>query len=573
MKCSNCGAEVKDGTRFCEVCGQPMDQPASAGSVAAQIPPVGNGAVAWEEPKKKSKAPLFICLAVILAAVVGVVAFAMPMIKKAMVKPADYMQYVEQTSRDQGSDRLSKYFGLVKKSMDVSSGSRTGSIQLELTDDVKSMIKSYLSSYAMLYGVQIPDLSNLNDISLDVATDMEGSASRFGYALKLNGENILTAKMYLDYAAKKMYYQIPELSGAYLDASGSMVSQDDADVPGMEILENLGALQKGEFLPSAEEAEKIFKRYTDILIQSIQNAEKEKGKTCEAEGVSAKADIYTARYEGGDATALIKEFISTLKEDDDVLSYVEKLGVKKTEIQSALEDALKECEDMKGAVTLSDYISEEEEIIGREIKLFESDDAKEPEMVLQMMMPKENEKIGFTYYAEYKSEELFKITGKGTLSGTAFNGEFSAESPKLMEQIGQMTSGEVLHVNVSDFDVEKAWSEGTGKFEITVPGIAQISAFKLVMEASGTMDDAREKIDINMGGQKLCTLNVNSKKGSPLDIGAPGSGDTVYDVENEDDMEKYAEEIDTEGVLNHVKSATGIDLLPFIGSMLVLPED
>lgn len=574
MKCSNCGAEVKDGARFCEVCGQPVAQPTGGGGFSAQSSPAGSaGAAVFEETKKKSKAPVFICLAVILAAVIGVVAFAMPKIKKAMMKPADYMQYVEQKSRDHGSEKVGQYFGLVKKSMDSSGSSRTGTFQIEITEDLKSMIKNYLSSYASMYGIQIPNLSNLNDISLDVATDMEGDASRFGYALKLNGESILTAKMYMDAAAKKIYYQIPELSKAYLDASGSLDSQDAEAVAGMDFMEYMGNLQKGEFLPSAQDAEKIFERYTDILIQSIQNAEKEKDQTCEAEGVSVKADVYTARYEGADAVSLIKELIGTLKGDEEVLSYLEKLGMKKTEVESALEDAIKECENMKGAMTLSDYVSEEEKIIGREIKLFKSDDAKEPEMLLQLMMPKESEKVGFQCYAEYQSEELFKITGKGTLSGDIFNGEFSAESPKLMEQIGQMTSGEVLHIKVSDYDVKKAWSEGTGKFEITVPGIAQLSAFQLVMEASGTVEDFKEKIDINLGGQKLCTVNMTGSRGDELDISAPGSGDTVYDVGNEDDMEKYAEEIDTAGVLNHVKTAAGIDLLPFFGDMLVLPED
>lgn len=569
MKCKNCGAEVGDNVRFCEVCGQPIERDGE--NVTAQPSSMaGSGyTAALEEPEKKSKVPLFICIAVLVAAVIGIVAFAMPMIKKSMMKPADFMQYVEKKGRDEGSEKLKDYFGLMKKSLDTSSGSRKGTFQVEITDDVKSIINSYLSSYAMLYGIQIPNLSGLNDISLDVETDMKKDVSCIDYGLKVNGENILTAKMYMDYAGKKLYYQIPELSPAYLDSSSAF---EQGNGSGLFSLEYLQGLQAGEFLPDADTAVKIFERYTDVLIQSIQNVEKKKDQTCEAEGVSVKADLYTAKYEGKDAVALFKKLISSLKDDDEILSYVEKLGGEKKEIQSGLEDALKNCENLKGFMTLSDHVSGEE-IIGREIKFFESDDAKEPEMVISWLMPRDKGKLGFSFGMEYKSEELIKISGSGTLKGSILDGEFSVEAPKLMEAAGQMISGEVVHIKVSDYDVRKAGTEGTGKYEITVPGIAQISAFKLVMESSGTVDDFKEKIDVMMGEQKLCTLNLTGSKGESLDMALPGSSDKVYDVANEGDVMKYAAEIDTAGVLEHVKEVTGIDLLPFLSGSLEIPEN
>ncbi len=570
MKCKNCGAEVKEETRFCEVCGQPVEQAApSAGSFTQQSSPAGYGMPPVSgEPKKKSKTPLFVCLAVLVAAVIGIVAFAMPMIKKSMLKPADYMQYVEQKSRDEGSKKVGQYFEMAKTSLGSSDNARKGTVQIEITDDVKSLIKSFLSGYATLYGIQIPDLSKLNDISVDVETDLKGDGSGFRYTLNLNGESILTANMYMDYAGKKVYYQIPELSPAYLDAAAAM--QQESGSSEMFSMEYLQGLQSGAFLPDAKTAEKIFGRYTDILIHSIKNAEKQKDQTCEVEGISAKADVYTAKYEGKEAVALIKEFITALKEDDEVLSYVEKIGAEKKEIQSSLEDALKNSENLKGSMTFTDYVSKEEEVIGREIRLFESDDAKEPEMLIQFLSPKVNEKAGFLLNVEYKSEEIMKITGKGTISGDIFNGEFSAESPKLMESMGQMASGEVVHVKVSDYDMKKAETEGTGKYEITVPGIAQLSAFKLVMEVSGTVNDSKMKIDVNMGEQKLCTLNIMNSKGEALNMNAPGSGDTVYDVTKEDEITKYASEMKTEEVLEHVKEVSGIDLLPILRGSLDL---
>ena len=569
MKCSNCGAEVKENVKFCEVCGQPVgDQD------PAEVPFVnGQSAGTGGPQKKKSKAPFIACIAVLAAAVVGIVAFAMPMLRKATMKPADFMRYAEEKSRDSGKAKLENSFGQLEKVLNFSDSSRKSVIQVEISDDIKNM----LSSYAMLAGVQLPNLSKLNDISIEMQSGAKGDALQSNYTLKANGESLLTAKLYTDFQAKKLYYQIPELSKAYLDASGTFDAAEDTGIAGM--LDFSQAMKSGEAFPSAEDAGKIFERYTDILIRSIKDVEKQKDQTCEAEGVSVKADLYTAKYEGKAAAELIKELVNTLKEDEQVIGYLEKTGIDKEEFQSGLEEDLEEyadAEDDKVYVTISDYVSGEE-IIGREFKSYKNKEAKEPDTVIQMLMPKDQEKRGFLFYAESMSEEIFKVSGKGILNGTVFEGEFSAESPKLMEEAGQITSGEVFHIKVSDYDVKKAEAEeGTGKIELTMPGIAQLSTFKLVMESSGTMDASKAAIEISMGEQKICNLNILSTKEAAIEVNEPASGDTVYDVTNAEDTEKYLQEMDTEGVLNNIQDKTGIDiksLLSLYGDDTVLDED
>ena len=118
--------------------------------------------------------------------------------------------------------------------------------------------------------------------------------------------------------------------------------------------------------------------------------------------------------------------------------------------------------------------------------------------------------------------------------------------------------------------------EGTGKIELTMPGIAQLSTFKLVMESSGTMDASKAAIEISMGEQKICNLNILSTKEAAIEVNEPASGDTVYDVTNAEDTEKYLQEMDTEGVLNNIQDKTGIDiksLLSLYGDDTVLDED
>lgn len=562
MKCSNCGADVKENTRFCEVCGQPVEQSSFTGS--------GEMGSATGKSTKKSKMPLFIGLAVLLVAVIGIVAFAIPKFKQGMMKPADFMQYVEQKDRDKGADDIGKYFGLAKKSFDLTNGSRKGSFQVEITDDAKNLINQYVTSYAALYGIQVPNLSKLKDITLEVQTETKDNTSLFQYILKLNDESFLTMKMCMDTEGKKLYYQIPELSSAYLDSSSAMEQAwDDSPVFSMEYLKGL---QTGEYLPDAKTAEDIVKRYTDILIKSIQNVEKKQDQTCEADGVSKKTDLYTASYDGKDASALVKEFITTLKEDKELLSYAEKLGAKQDDITSSLDDAIKEYENLKGKMTFSDYVSDEE-IMGREIRFFEETEDKEPELVIQMLTPKDGEKLGFLFYVEHKSQEILKISGHGVLKNSIFDGEFSAESPFLMEQAGQMASGEVIHVNVAGFDVTKAETAGNGEFEITVPGIAELAAFKVKAKTSGTIEDMKEAFEVYMGEQKLCILNLSSSKGEALDVHEPGAGDTVYDVTDEQGIMQYASEMDTLGIVERIKEISGIDLKPLLGDMLTSLAD
>lgn len=80
MKCNFCGAENPDGVQICEFCGQPISQPEEP---AQEVPTVSIEAtrptlqqMTVEEPVRKSKKkPVLIAIAVVLALVIGLVAF------------------------------------------------------------------------------------------------------------------------------------------------------------------------------------------------------------------------------------------------------------------------------------------------------------------------------------------------------------------------------------------------------------------------------------------------------------------------------------------------------------------
>ena len=104
MKCNNCGAELQEGEKFCSVCGQ---QAESGGNTRQQASVSGRE----EKPKKSRGFKIGIVAAIVAVLVVGTVAGAkvISMFKKAAMSPAEYYQYVETNSRDNGGKRVHGY--------------------------------------------------------------------------------------------------------------------------------------------------------------------------------------------------------------------------------------------------------------------------------------------------------------------------------------------------------------------------------------------------------------------------------------------------------------------------------
>lgn len=567
MKCIHCGAEIPEDVKFCEVCGKPVtgsssDMGSSDAGAAQSFAGESQGLKGTGTPEKKSRVPLFAGIAVLVIAIVSIVAFAVPKLRKASMSPAEYMQYAEGKERDEAKKAVTDYLELYKDALDFSDSSRKGTVKMEISDSIKTLI----SSYTALMGMDGQfDLSKLNDIELETTIGKKDTAVQENVLVKANGETLLTVNLYMDLAKKKMYYQIPELSEAYLDASSSFEDLDDAEGNPLELA---NAYLSGNLIPTAEDAEKIYDRYSDLLIQSLKKVEKKEEQKCEAEGVSQEADLYTAEYEGEEIVKLVKDFAEALKSDEQILFYLEKAGVEKSKYTEEIDEFIEELNDIENHsqyATIADYIADDT-IIGRQFNIYKDKDAGEALFTFQMYEPKDGDKFGSLIYAEYQSEEVFKLYGKGTLKNNVADGEFSVEIPELKKE-AEFSSDEIVKIKLSDYDLEKAKKgEGAGKMEFSMPGLAQLATAKLVVESSGTLDKADSKIDVSMGEQQLVTLAIESSKESAIDVREPGSGDKIYEIGKDEDMQAYMLEMDTETVLNHVKEVTGIDLSALLGA-------
>lgn len=523
------------------------------------------GAEVKKDTPKKSKIPFFACLAVLVVAVVGIGAFAVSKWRTSSMSPTEYMQYVEEKERDAGGELIAGYFEQLQKATDLSNSSRKGLLRVELSDGLKQMVKEY-SALAAMAGTSLPDLSKLDSVEIEESLGKDGGALGDAMVLKANGTSLLTLNLFMDMEKGKMYLQMPELSKSYLDLSDSMGEAGEGLDSSFQIL---NTYLSGELFPSASDIEDIYRRYLDIFIRSHKDVEKQTNQTCEAEGVSQKADLYIASYEEKEAVALAKEFVETLKGDEQILSCLEKMGVEKGEYTETLEDALESLEDSgkeNGYLTVSDYVADDT-VIGREIKGYEDKEAKEETFLIQCLMPRDGEKLGYLIDVESEGKTQLQVKGSGLLKNYVLEGEFSVLLPSLKQGSG-FTSEELLRIKLTDYDLVKMKKgESTGTMELSMPGLPALAGGKLVITPEGDVDHASTTVDVALGEQKLGSIVMANQKAEAVSIREPGDGETIYRVSKEKDVEQYFMEMDTEGVLKHIKEVTGINLTPWLGAL------
>ena len=473
--------------------------------------------------------------------------------------PDEYMQYVEKKDADQGKEFLVGYLGQMNKAMDMKDSSRVGTIKITPSDNLKSM--------AALLGDAAPDLSKLENISIETTVGQSDDVMLEKMLFKGNDADILTLNMLIDAKNSRLYYQIPELSEAYLnvDASAAEGEEAEAVTASFALLQSLAS---GDFVMDSSDVEKIYDRYVEILTKSLKNVEKKEKQKLEAEGVSQNTDVYTATYTKDEAQKLLEDIIGSLKKDEQILSYLKKLKVEEKTYTDELDQILAKLKDEgigEGTLSLSDYVSDDE-IVGREITIKESKDDKEP-VVVKVLQPKDGDKFGYLLSVESDGEQVFSVTGQGTDKKEVLNGEFTVHVAKdaldgAAADVGSsLTSDEVLKVKVSDYDYGKLKDgEVSGKYEITCPGIAQIATGKIVYEMSGNMESAKGKLSVLMGEQEMVSMDITGETGDKMDVKLPGDSDKVYDITKSDEIQEYYSGLDIQGVLANVKDKLGIDL-------------
>jgi len=620
MKCSNCGADLREGDRFCPVCGQAAESAENAqnqdvGSVREQTEPESvQGQVNIEtaqntaapSPEKKKKSTGFkIGIAAVIVAVlaVGITAGAKVAgtIRKMTMSPAKYYRYVEEKNRDDNGEVLFGCYDAMRKSTVETSGARNMNMKVEISDTAKSLLS--------LTGV---DFSKLENLELDLVASKEKEALSNQIKVRGNGNDLLTVKTYMDAEEEKMYYQIPELSKSYLDLSAYyemmanpesvLESEDDIDLDdGLDAEDDIdldgnldsdtdsssssGASGAGvssmwfqtfnydKMFMETKTLKKIYERYTDILIKSAEDVKKSEG-TCEAEGISQKTDKYTVTLNGKEVVKLIKELAETLKKDAEIKAYLENIS-KETyqgfteDIEEILENLDSEIGEEEFQIVMDALISGDEKIIGRTLTVM---DGKEKAMELSVLSPQDGEKFGFELGVKAEGTEYLKARGNGTLAKGVMNGEFNLSMPDDILDGGDGAEASMenfLIIKIEDYDLSKlAKGEAKGTFTYSTEAVAALANYSLKVETEANSEGSKGTMYLMAGKDALATVHVTIDNKAEKVSAKPSDSDTVYDADNDEDMLKYQSEMDTISLLTDIQDKLGIDLSSLLGAGL-----
>lgn len=546
MKCNNCGAELNGGEKFCAVCGQPVAAEPTDNTIQ-------NGNTGQPSGKKANffSRKIMIAVAVVCVLALGVAAGAkvVNVLKKSNMSAAEYYQYVETKNRNAQTEKLAEYYDSVYNNFAEDSTGRKVNMKLTLSDSIKSL--------ATMYDI---DLSNVKNIELDMAAKKEKDAYSAIIKAGGNGQELLTLNAYSDLSKNESYVQIPELSKAYIHSS-----LDDLNSSGNRLL---SLADYGKILPDTEVLQKLYKRYTDIIIKSAKNVEKaEEQSECEADGVSCKADLYTVTIEGKEAVLLAGDILKQLKEDNEIKDIIKNVDEEAiSEYEEELTDAIEELDGNTEnfTIVMEVQIDSDEKIIGRNIKI---KDATE-EIAIRIMCPRDGENFGWEAVVESEGTELFHLHGKGTEKNGVINGNFAADiATRADEGILEPTKN-VLMVTIEDYDISNLKKgEASGTITYSTEAVAELANYSLKVEAEGNQKESTGTLSILAGKEAIATIDMKTESDVEVESAMPSKDDKIYEASDSDAMTAYQSELNVVQLLQKVQDTLGIDFSPLIGLM------
>ncbi len=567
MFCSNCGRELQDNELFCPNCGtqnanvqQPPNQtanlenPQTAAAYEYQSPAVE----LQTTPQKKTgkKIAIAVCLVLVLAlSSVGILAATghlSGLFSDSPSDPKEYFQYVAEKNLDSSlSSMNANYAAYVNKLSDTS-------VSETLTMDV-----TFGESLQNLLAAAIPEFKALKNASFQATVQSKDQTANVQLKAGVNKKDLLTFNAYMNMEQSEGYLQIPELSNSYIDFSKALTEIDEElEMSGLNYQELTS--QMNSMLPDPEAMDRIIKRYSEIIWTNAQDVEKS-SDTLKANDVEQKCTVLTATLNGSDLYNVITDMLDSLAKDEDIKDLIEQMDAETyEEFSNEINSTLADLKENKKDITDTDldlsivfYVNDDDQIIGEEFKgQLDGEDFQ-----ILCHMPQKDEQFGYLFRASFSGTDMFTLEGNGTISDEILNGNFSFSMDEEFNPDSDyvMDTRDMIQFRFSDCDL-KSLQEGhlNGTVEISSEAIPAIAQGVLTLTAKSDESNSSLTAKISVNREELITIAITTGKGEKLSDCKPSTSDTVYDITNDADMEKYQQELKLEQFLKDLSDKTGI---------------
>ena len=598
MLCKNCGKEIFENQAFCTNCGAPVEKPAQevteieAEPIANEEPAVVEDAatesfdintydesesLVYDEvvaPAKKKKTGLIIGLAsaAVVVALAVLVGFNFNLVKGYAIKTfgsdTDYLRFVEGQSLQQSIDGITEVYGVAMEEKQDSSA--TVKLQPKLGDRAEELIGENLTGEM--------DLDWINKLSLSATSEMGKDKAAVDLVLALSNSEVLKLDAITDMEQQALYFAISNLSDKYIKTDIELDESVAIGEGGMsKIMEALDDPEFKEILPSEKELNELLKKYTDIVIDSIE-AKEISTMYLTVGDVAGEYTVIEYEITEEDALAIAEKLLNAAKEDTELKEIIESacgyLADKEIidpdidyydEFQEfidegldAVEEAMDDADD-NDPITIKNFINSKHEICGRTVEV-DGD-----EMFNYITVWK-----GTKFATEVEFDNV-KVEGSGEVKGTKLNAEYTVKVDKskyldiIIEEadviaISDKKFNGTVRVELSDTFVEEM---GDSEFADLMEEYDFAFELKIAAEEKTSKLEVNvlSKRDLFVGFDITTTLNESDGK-----ITTPSD---AIDATDEEELTQWAESLDLTKIVDALeKGGLDEDLVTAVESYL-----
>ncbi|MCR5419570.1 MAG: zinc ribbon domain-containing protein [Lachnospiraceae bacterium] len=511
-----------------------------------------------EEEEKKKKKNIVIGILSVAALVVLICFCNSNTFKRTFYKPSDYYKYIEKKNSAKAIKLVSNWYDV--GSMIVPGDGSIGNEE-SMTIDMSQSFLEDISDALDLNGAGEGNLNWLSRISVSGKSTVYDDKYSRNTSVVLGDTTILTFNTITDLITGYEYIRVPELNDKYVGIDKALVNgilNKADDYTENEIIDPLfvnGRHINVKYLPEAYKVSRLLDRYSDIVIDNMEDVKLSKKQKLEIGGVDQKCYCLTVDMDYKTTKALADDIITALTNDKDVkdiyVEYKKNEGLNGEEEWRDFLDSLDVLEEIlteSAGSKMNVFVDTRGNIIAREIVGPDSD------MNIRIGRTINGRTFGMQFVIINGEDEIVALRGNGKKAGSKYNGDFDLS-------IGNVS---ILDFTLDSFDY-KAFANQKLNGQITFD-ISQMTKALNIGDDNFLPDDYKAIVSVESVGNASYKTKVSLSDGvtEPVNIDyryskTGGSRISVpedtYRIESLSDFKEYFKDADFGKIKNNLESA------------------
>ena len=371
------------------------------------------------------------------------------------------------------------------------------------------------------------NLSWFEKAGLKYSINSKDDVMEINTSLSLNEKTIISPNLIFDTKKNDLYFQIPEASKNY-----GKVNLDDYSEMFEEVMARYEKMM--EAYPDSKELKKLASKYLDIVLDQLDNIEKEKGASLTVKGVTQKCTLLKVKIKPAQIEKIVKAVCKELAKDKDVekllKEYLDSMygDYDWIDVDEVLDNAMEnigevadefDAEDLGiDNITVELYLDGNGSIIGRVLKIQSTYD---DEITVKLACATSKKEVGFEASVEYDDTKA-GIEGTGKLKGSKLTGDY----------FFKLNGVKLVKLAVEDFDVS-AFEKGNlkGHFNVSFDDeVEDLMDSDLIYELPYEARYALRSLGGAVANYGLdLIVDIQEKKHS-VDIGIQDDGDDIVRI-------------------------------------------